>query len=363
VSFPPQCFLSLLATAALIDSIVGCFLCRSPLSIDLVTQHPPAPAFREAVTSAPDLPCNKRARREDAGGDLGRAEEDHRSPWLELVTSEARAEEPAHPEAPANAASSPAAATEAEPMQAGEAASAEAVVSPPAIGKIAMGDVAAASASSDPLDQEDTQEVAVKMVEEAPAPARLLEPSEPAVRTPSSSEVAPNPWAVAPTFGAGVGMAAGPLFFGLASSSGKIPQGPPTTRVVGSEHGEASQTPEVATRDASRGKTPATAAGSGVWSLSSASQLQQEWADTASSAKAGGKLKVQGSKLTLADLNKQFCIVNELLRNVSLQFLDAVRMTDVSTTPLTFDFFCWLGGKARSSVANFSMHPSPRVSR
>jgi hypothetical protein len=199
---------------------------------------------------------------------------------------------PARPEAPANAASSPAAATEAEPTQAEEATSAEAVASPPAIGEIATGDVAAASASSNPPGQEDTREAAVKTVEEAPAPAQLLEPSEPAVRTPSSSEAAPNPRAVAPAFGAGAGVAASPLFFGLASNSGEIPQGPPTTRVVGSERGEASPTPEVATRDASRGKAPATAAGSGIGSLSSASQLQQEWADTASSAEARGKLKV-----------------------------------------------------------------------
>jgi hypothetical protein len=85
------------------------------------------------------------------------------------------------------------------------------------------------------------------MVEEAPAPARLLEPSEPAVRTSSSSEVASNTRAVAPAFGAGAGVAAGPLFFGLASNSGEILQGPPTTRVVGSDHGEAPSAPEVAT--------------------------------------------------------------------------------------------------------------------
>jgi hypothetical protein len=200
------------------------------------------------VTSAPDLPCNKRACREDAGGDLGRAEEDRRSPRLELVASEAKAEEPACPEAPANAGSSPAAATEAEPTQAGEATSVEAITSPPAIGEITTGDVAAAAnASSDPPGQEDTREVAVKMVEEALAPARLLEPLEPAVQTPSSSEVAPNTWAVAPAFGAGAGVAAGPLFFGLASNSGEILQGPPTTRVVGSDHGEAPSAPEVAT--------------------------------------------------------------------------------------------------------------------
>jgi hypothetical protein len=102
------------------------------------------------VTSAPDLPCNKRARREDAGSDLGRAEENRRSPWLELVVSEARVEEPTRPEAPANAVSSPATATEAEPTQAGETAT-----SPPAIDEIAARDVAAASASSDPPGQED----------------------------------------------------------------------------------------------------------------------------------------------------------------------------------------------------------------
>jgi hypothetical protein len=132
---------------------------------------------------------------------------------------------------------------------------------------------------------------------------------------------------------------------------------------VGSERGETSPVPEVATKDASRGKAPATVAGSGIGSVSSASQLQQEWADTASSAEARGKLKVQGSKLTLAELNKQFSIIKELLKNVSLQFLDAAQTADVSTAPLAFDFFCWLGGEARSSVANFSMHPSPRVSR
>jgi hypothetical protein len=145
-----------MTAAALIDSIMGCLVPRSPISIDLITHPPPASASGEAVTSAPDLPCNKRARREDAGGDLGRTEEDRRSPRLELVTSEARAEEPARPEAPANAVSSPAAATEAEPTQAGETTSAEAATSPPAIDEIAAGDVATASASSDPPGQEDT---------------------------------------------------------------------------------------------------------------------------------------------------------------------------------------------------------------
>jgi hypothetical protein len=97
--------------------------------------------------------------------------------------------------------------------------------------------------------------------------------------------------------------------------------------------------------------------------LSSASQLQQEWADTASSIDAGEKLKVQGSKPTLAELNKQFSIVKVSLQNVGLQFLDAIRTTNVSTAPLASDFFCWWRDEARSSVAHFTMHPSPRVLR
>jgi hypothetical protein len=58
------------------------------------------------------------------------------------------------------------------------------------------------------------------------------------------------------------------------------------------------------------------------------------------SIEAGGKLKAQGSKLTLAELSKQFSTVKESLRNISLQFLDASRTTDVSNVPLAFDFFC-----------------------
>jgi hypothetical protein len=93
--------------------------------------------------------------------------------------------------------------------------------------------------------------------------------------------------------------------------------------------------------------------------LSSASQLQQELADTASSIDAREKLKVQGSKPTLAELNKQFSIVKESLQNIGLQFLDAAQTTNVSTAPSASDFFCWLRDEARSSVANFTMHPSP----
>jgi hypothetical protein len=159
---------------------MGCLLCRSPISIDLITQPPPASASGEAVTSTPDLPCNKRVRREDAGDDLGRAEEGRRSPRLEFVMSETRAE------MLANAVSSLATTTEAEPTQAGETTSAETATPPPAIEEIAAGDVAAATASSDPPNQEDTREATAKTTEEAPVHAGSLEPSESAAQTPSS---------------------------------------------------------------------------------------------------------------------------------------------------------------------------------
>jgi hypothetical protein len=133
--------------------------------------------------------------------------------------------------------------------------------------------------------------------------------------------------------------------------------------VVRGEHDEASPAPKAATKDTSRGKTPAAADGSGVGSLSSAGQLQQEWADTTSSTEAGGHLKAQGNSLTLVELSRQFSIIKESLRNVNLQFLEAAWTTDVSNVLLAFDFFCQLGGEACSSVTNFSLHPSPRVLR
>jgi hypothetical protein len=85
--------------------------------------------------------------------------------------------------------------------------------------------------------------------------------------------------------------------------------------------------------------------------------------DTASSVDIGGKLKVQGSKPTLAELNTQFSIVKESLQNVGLQLLDATRTTNVSITPLASDFFCWLRDKAHSPAAHFTIHPSPQVLR
>jgi hypothetical protein len=93
------------------------------------------------------------------------------------------------------------------------------------------------------------------------------------------------------------------------------------------------------TKGASSGKALVTVAGSGIGSLSSASQLQQEWADTTSSANVGEKLKVQGSKPTLVELDKQSAVAKGSLQNAGFQLLDAIQTTNVSTAPLSSGFF------------------------
>jgi hypothetical protein len=98
------------------------------------------------------------------------------------------------------------------------------------------------------------------------------------------------------------------LLLGLVSGFGEASQGLLTTRVVRGERGDGLPAPEVVTKGPSRGKALIAVAESSIGSLSSASQLQQEWADTASSADVGEKLKVQGSRPTLAELDKQFTV-------------------------------------------------------
>jgi hypothetical protein len=128
---------------------------------------------------------------------------------------------------------------------------------------------------------------------------------------------------------------------------------------MGSDRGEASPAPEAATKEASGKKVLAATAGSGIDSQSSTSQLQKEWADTASSIETRGNLKAQGNSLTLAELSTQLFIVRESLGNVNLQFLEATRTTEVSNVSSTFNFFCRLGCEACNSSSHFSLRPSP----
>jgi hypothetical protein len=129
------------------------------------------------------------------------------------------------------------------------------------------------------------------------------------------------------------------LLLGLVSSSGEASQGLLTTRVARNECGDDLSAPEVVTKGAFSGKALVVVAEPSIGSLSCASQLQREWADTTSSADVGEKLKVQGSK-TLAELDKQFAVVKGSLQNAGFQLLDAIRTTNVSTAPLAFGFFC-----------------------
>jgi hypothetical protein len=257
------------------------------------------------MISAPDPSCHKRARRDEVGSDSGRIEDDRHSPRLEPVASETRAEEPVRLEVSADAVSSPIVAPEVDYTPVGNIAPAGAAAPlPPATEGVATGNDAAACASSDPPSQEGTREVTMKAAEETPVGAGLLEPPESAAGTPSSPRLVLNVHATVPAAGTGAGATAGSLLFRLASSSSEASQGLLATRVTRNERDNNLPAPEVVTKGASSGKAPAAAAGSGVGSLSSASQLQQEWADTASSADAGGKLKVQGSKPNLAELDK-----------------------------------------------------------
>jgi hypothetical protein len=251
---------------------------------------------------------------------------------LKLVASEARTEDPARPEVPVDAVPRPAAIPEAGSTPAKETAPAEADLSPPpATEDVTAGNDAAIHAFSDPPSQESARETAAGETEKAPVPA---------IQAPSNLEPVPSVQAAVPATGTRASVTVDSLLLGLVSNSGEASQGLLTTRVARNERGDDLPAPEVVTKGTSSGKALVAVAGSSIGNLSSAIQLQQEWADTASSADAGEKLKVQGSKPTLAELDKQFTVVKESLQNAGFQFLDAIRTTNVSAAPLASGFFC-----------------------
>jgi hypothetical protein len=127
-----------------------------------------------------------------------------------------------------------------------------------------------------------------------------------------------------PAAGMRAGVTADSLLLGLVSGFGEASQGLLTTQVARNERGDDSPAPKVVTKGASSGKALVAMAESSIGSLSSASRLQQEWADTASSADVGEKLKVQGSKPTLAELDKQFTVAKGSLQNAGFQLFDAI---------------------------------------
>jgi hypothetical protein len=95
-----------------------------------------------------------------------------------------------------------------------------------------------------------------------------------------------------PAAGTRAGVTVDSLLLGLVSGSSKASQGLLTTRVARSKRGNSLPAPKVVTKGTSSGKALVAMAESSIGSLSSASRLQQEWADTASSADVGEKLKV-----------------------------------------------------------------------
>jgi hypothetical protein len=238
-------------------------------------------ASGETETSTPDLLCSKRVHREDAGGNLGHAGEDHRSSQFEVIEGEDRTDKPVRSKVSTGTTFGSAAADGAGLIQDEEAPLTEVIASPPTIGEAALGEVTTANASSDPPGPEDPGAVAVKTMEETWARVETSDPPEP---------VALSVQTVMSSFGMGIGAAAGPLIFGAAFSSNKAPQGPLTARVAGSERDEAPPAPVATAKGASGEKALVATAGSGAGSLSSAGQLQQEWADTASSVETSRKL-------------------------------------------------------------------------
>jgi hypothetical protein len=172
---------------------MGYFLCRYPIFVDLLLKPPPAVASEETEPLALDLSCSKRMRREDADGDLGRADEECHIPQLEASEGGGRTEELIrHEAAPASVVASSAAAVEAGLMRVGEAILTEIIMPHPGAGEAAEGEVTAADASSDPVSQEGAREVMVKAAEEAPVCVEAPEPSETAAWASSSPEPAPS---------------------------------------------------------------------------------------------------------------------------------------------------------------------------
>jgi hypothetical protein len=250
------------------------------------------------VTPAPEPSFRKRARGEEMGGDSGRAEDVRHSPRLKLVAGDAGAEDSARPEVLVDAVPRPVASPETGPTPVEETAPVGADLSPtPATDDATAGNAAAICISPDSPSQGSAREGAAGETETAPVPA---------VEALSNLELVPSVQAMMPVAGSRAGAIADSPLLGLASSSGEASPRFLATRVARSERGDGSPAPEVVTNSASSGRALVTAAESNIGSLSSASRLQQEWADTASSASVGEKLKVQGSKPTLAELDKQF---------------------------------------------------------
>jgi hypothetical protein len=117
---------------------------------------------------------------------------------------------------------------------------------------------------------------------------------------------------------------------GADAGPGNVSQGSPAAQAEEVGRGKAAITPRAATNGTLVWRTSTALTGSSVGSQSSASRLQKEWADTASSAGSGEAGQARAGTLTLAKLNKQLTTVRESLQNTGLQFVETKKIVDVS---------------------------------
>jgi hypothetical protein len=198
---------------------------------------------------------SKRTRREDAGGDLGHADEERRVPQVEAGEVEGGAAELDHQEVAAvNAAADAVVTDEARLARTEQTATTEVIVSRPAADEVVAGEVAAVDASSGPTSREDPCEVAEEAAKEASAVVRASEPSEVIVWASSAPRPTPGTKADMPVPRTEISVAAGPLLFGATSGSEKVSQGANAARIEEGEHSEASPTPRAAAQGASGGR-------------------------------------------------------------------------------------------------------------
>jgi hypothetical protein len=128
---------------------VGCFGCRSSISIDKLLKPLPAIASEETESLAFALSCSKRMRKEDAGGDLGHAEEEDRSSQVEAGEVEGSAAKfGCQGTAAADATADAGITAEAGPARTEEAGAEEVVATGVIMPRIATDEVAAGEAAT-----------------------------------------------------------------------------------------------------------------------------------------------------------------------------------------------------------------------
>jgi hypothetical protein len=157
---------------------------------------------------------SKRTRREDAGGNLGCAEEESYVPQVEAGKVEGGAEGLDRQEtAAADAIADTGAAAKAGLAWSKEATAAEVVVSRPAADEVVAGEIATIEASSGPISQGDPREAVREAMKEVLAGMRASELPEMVALASSSPGPMPGVTTDMPTPETEIGTAAGSLLF------------------------------------------------------------------------------------------------------------------------------------------------------